>query len=648
MSENLRFKDHHSEQRLFRNRMLVAIVGVIILLGVLVARFYNLQVVHYEDYRTQSDQNRIQVRPIPPTRGLIYDRNGELLADNRPSYTLSIVRERVKDLDATLELLGHLVRLDDGHVEKFKRRLPRRRPFEPVPLRYRLSEEEIARISVNEFHLLGVSVEAELVRFYPEGSLFAHSVGYVGRINNRELSGFTVEDVRRYRGTQSIGKVGLERSYEELLLGDVGFENVETNARGRVLRVLERHDPKPGAELTLHMDTRLQEVATEALGDNRGAVVAIDVKTGGVLAFVSQPSFDPNLFVTGISFGDYSALRDSLDVPLFNRVVQGQYPPGSTLKPMMGLGGLAAGVISANTKVADPGYYQLPNSSHIYRDWKRWGHGSHVDLIQGLAQSCDVYFWDMAARWDIDGMHDIATRFGLGEKTGIDLPREYSGLFPSRDWKRGARGVPWFPGDSLNAVLGQGFVLATPLQLAVMTATIANRGTHYRPQMVMAIDSVEMPPEVMHHVDARPEHWDLVFEGMEAVVYSTQGTGKRAGAGLDFKVAGKTGTAQVVGIAQGAEYDSEALKERHRDHALFVAFAPADDPQIAVSVLVENGEGGGRVAAPVAREVFFDWMSRPLRNNAGVHTGQAFEPQTEPQPVVPSRSTQSSEVRARG
>ena len=620
MSENLRFKDHHTEQRLFRNRMLVAIFGVVVLLGVLVARFYNLQVVNYEDYRTQSDQNRIQVRPVPPTRGLIYDRNGEMLADNRPSYTLSVVRERVKDLDATLELLGHLVDLEDGDVEKFNRRLQRRRPFEPVPLRYRLSEEEIARISVNEFHLPGVSVEAELVRYYPESELFAHSVGYVGRINDRELSSFTEEDVRRYRGTQSIGKVGLERSYEDLLLGEVGYENVETNARGRVLRVLERHDPKPGAELTLHLDTRLQQVATEALGDNRGAVVAIDVKTGGVLAFVSQPSYDPNLFVTGISFKDYSALRDSLDVPLFNRVVQGQYPPGSTLKPMMGLGGLAAGIITAETEVADPGYYKLPNDSRIYRDWKRWGHGKHIDLIEGLAQSCDVYFWDMAARWNIDGMHDVATRFGLGEKTGIDLPREYPGLFPSRAWKRGARGVPWFPGDSLNAVLGQGFVLATPLQLAVMTATIANRGTHYRPQMVMAIDGVEQPPEVLHHVDARPEHWDLVFEGMEAVVYSTHGTGKKAGAGLDFKVAGKSGTAQVVGIAQGEKYDSEALKERHRDHALFVAFAPADDPQIAVSVLVENGEGGGRVAAPVAREVFFDWMSRPLENTASRHT----------------------------
>ncbi|MCA0899223.1 penicillin-binding protein 2 [Microbulbifer agarilyticus] len=618
MPENLHFKDHHTEQRLFRNRMLVAICGVMVLLGVLVARFYNLQVVHFEDYRTQSDENRIQVRPVPPTRGLIYDRNGQLLADNRPSYTLSIVRERVRDLDATLELIGQLVQLNDSDVEKFKRRLPRRRPFEPVPLRYRLSEEEIARISVNEFHLVGVSVEAELVRYYPEQDLFAHSVGYVGRINERELSGFTQEDVRRYRGTQSIGKVGLERSYEELLLGEVGFENVETNARGRVLRVLERQDPKPGAELTLHLDTRLQEVATRALGDKRGAVVAIDVKTGGVLAFVSQPSFDPNLFVTGISFKDYSTLRDSLDVPLFNRVVQGQYPPGSTLKPMMGLGGLADGIIDVDTKIRDPGFFKLPNDPRIYRDWKRTGHGNHVDLVQGLAESCDTYFWDMASRWSIDQMHDIATRFGLGEKTGIDLPREYPGLFPSRDWKRGARGVPWFPGDSLNAVLGQGFVLATPLQLAVMTATIANRGTHYRPQMVMAVDGVEQPPEVLHHVDARPEHWDVVFEGMEAVVYATNGTGKRAGAGLDFKVAGKTGTAQVVGIAQGAKYDSEALKERHRDHALFVAFAPMDDPQIAVSVLVENGEGGGLVAAPVARELFFDWMSRPLEDTASI------------------------------
>ena len=616
MHENLRLKDHHTEQRLFRNRMLVAICGVVVLIGVLIARFYDLQVVNYEDYRTQSDENRIQVRPVAPTRGLIYDRNGELLADNRASYTLSIVRERVKNLDETLELLGQLVRLDDSDVEKFNRRLPRRRPFEPVPLRYRLTEDEIARISVNEFRLPGVSVEAELVRYYPKGDLFAHSVGYVGRINDRELQQFSQEDVRRYRGTQSIGKVGLERSYEDLLLGEVGFENVETNARGRVLKVLERHDPKPGAELTLSLDSRLQQVATDALGDNRGAVVAIDVKTGGVLAFVSKPSFDPNMFVTGISFTDYRALSDSLDVPLFNRALQGQYPPGSTLKPMMGLGGLVAGVITGETQVADPGYFKLPNDPRIYRDWKRWGHGKHIDLIQGLAQSCDVYFWDMAARWNIDGMHDFATRFGLGARTGIDLPAERPGLFPSRDWKRGARGTPWFPGDSLNAVLGQGFVLATPLQLAVMTATIANRGSHFKPQVVMAVDGVEQPPEVLHHVEAKPEYWDLVFKGMEAVVYSIHGTGKRAGKDLDFKVAGKSGTAQVVGIAQGERYDSEALKERHRDHALFVAFAPVDDPQIAVSVLVENGEGGGLVAAPVAREVFAEWVSRPLEETA--------------------------------
>ncbi|WP_444899981.1 penicillin-binding protein 2 [Microbulbifer sp. VAAC004] len=611
MPHDHHLKDPHTEQRLFRNRVLVAIVGVIALLGVLIARFYNLQVVNYDDYRTQSDENRIQVRPVAPTRGLIYDRNGILLADNRASYNLSIVRERVKDLDATLELVGHLVRLDDGDVAKFRKRLRRRRPFEPVPLRFRLSEEEIARISVNQFGMPGVSVEAELVRYYALGDLFAHSVGYVGRISDRDLSNFTKEDVRLYRGTRSIGKVGLERSYEKTLLGEVGYENVEINARGRVLRVLEREDPKPGADLTLHLDAHLQQVASDALGDRRGAVVAIDVNTGGVLAFVSKPSFDPNLFVTGISFADYRALSDSLDVPLFNRAVQGQYPPGSTLKPLMGLGGLEAGLITRETKIKDPGFYKLPNDPRLYRDHVRWGHGEKVDLIQAMAQSCDVYFWDMAHRWDIDGMHDMAAHFGLGSKTGIDLPMERSGLFPSRDWKRGARGMPWFPGDSLNAVLGQGFVLATPLQLAVMTATIANRGTHYRPQMVKTINGVEQPAEILHNLEAHPDNWDLVFEGMEAVVNRSYGTGKRAGKDLNFRVAGKSGTAQVVGIAQGARYDSEALQERHRDHALFVAFAPVDKPRIAVAVLVENGEAGGGVAAPVARELFAEWVPRP-------------------------------------
>lgn len=621
MSDSLHLKDHHIEQRLFRNRMLVALAVVIVLTAILVARLYNLQVVHYDSYRTQSDENRIQVRPVAPTRGLIYDRDGILLADNRPSYTLSLVRERVNDLNATLELLAQLVRLEDSDVKKFNKRLPQRRPFEPVPLRFRLSEEEIARIGVNEFRLPGVSVEAELVRYYPQGELLAHSVGYVGRINTREQQRFSEEDRRRYSGTQSIGKVGLERAYEALLLGDVGFENVETNARGRVLRVLERRDPKPGAELVLHLDVDLQRAALNALGDQRGAVVAIDVQTGGVLAFVSQPTFNPNLFVTGISFDNYRSLRDSPDKPLFNRALQGQYPPGSTIKPMLALGGLAAGVIDANTRVRDPGYYRLPNSNHKYRDWK--AHGNQVDLQQALIESCDVYFYDMAHRWGIDGMHDIATRFGLGVKTGIDLPVESPGLYPSRAWKRGARGLPWFPGDNLNVVLGQGDVSATPLQLAVMTATIANRGLHYRPQLVKSIDGVEQPAEILHRIDVKDEYWDMIFEGMEGVVNHARGTGKKAGAGLDFKVAGKSGTAQLVSIAQGATYESLELHERHRDNALFVAFAPVDKPQIAVAVLVENGEGGGLVAAPVAREVFAEWMSRPRQTAEGTTAGEA-------------------------
>ncbi|WP_346837257.1 penicillin-binding protein 2 [Microbulbifer sp. SAOS-129_SWC] len=614
MPHDLHLKDPHIEQRLFRDRMLVALIGVAVLLGVLVARFYNLQVVNYDSYRTQSDQNRIQVRPVPPTRGLIYDRNGTLLADNRPSYTLSIVREHVKDMDRTLKLLGQLVELDSDDVDKFKKRLHRRRPFEPIPLRFRLSEKEIARVSVNEFRLPGVSVEAELVRYYPLGELFAHSVGYVGRINDRELRRFTEEDVRRYRGTQSVGKVGLERSYEDLLLGKVGYENVETNARGRVLRVLERHNPEPGADLTLSLDAQLQRVASDALGDRRGAVVAINVKTGGVLAFVSKPSFDPNLFVTGISFKDYRALSDSLDVPLFNRALQGQYAPGSTLKPMMGLGGLKDGIITPDYTVNDPGYFVLPNDDRRFRDWKRWGHGKHVDLKQAITESCDVYFYDLASRWTIEQMHDVATSFGLGAKTGIDLPVERSGLYPSRAWKRGARGLPWFPGDNLNAILGQGFVLATPLQLAVMTATLASRGTHLKPQVVKAINGEPVAPEVMHHVEARPQYWDEIFKDMRNVI--EHGTGRKVGQGLDFSVAGKSGSAQVVGIAQGERYDSEALKERHRDNALFVAFAPVENPQIAVSVLVENGEHGGSVAGPVAREVLVDWMSRHRNDTA--------------------------------
>lgn len=605
MSEAQRFKDHHREARLFTGRLMVAAALMAVLMLMLAGRYYSLQVVHHENYATRSDRNRVHVQPVPPTRGLIYDRRGELLADNRPSYTLSIIRERVDDMNRTLELLRSLVDIGQRDLEKFYDQLQQgRRPFEAIPLRYRLTEAEIARLAVNEYRLEGVEVNAQLVRHYPRADLFAHVLGYVGRISQADLAQFDQNQHRRYAGTHSIGKAGLEREYEAQLLGQVGSQNVETNARGRVLRVLEREDPSPGKDLRLHLDARLQAVAAHALAGQRGAVVALDVNTGGVLAAVSVPGFDPNLFVTGIGFHDYRRLNQSLNLPLFNRFLQGQYPPGSTIKPVVGLAGLHHDVVTSEDTVNDPGWYRLPGDDRRYRDWKRRGHGSEVDLREAITESCDVYFYDLGHRMGVDRIHSFGTRFGLGSRSRVDIPTERPGIWPSRAWKRENRGLPWFPGDNLNLAIGQGFALATPMQLAQMTATLANRGVRLRPQVVRRVGEQARPPIVEERLEVADRHWDQVIDAMEGVMHGEKGTARRVARGADYRMAGKTGTAQVVGIPQGEEYDSEALAERQRDHALFVGFAPVEAPQIAVAVIVENGESGSGVAAPMARAVF--------------------------------------------
>jgi penicillin-binding protein 2 len=610
VTDLLQFKDHHNEARLFASRVVAASLIVLTLLGLLVTRFYYLQVVHHSDYVTQSDANRIRVQPVPPTRGLIYDRNGVLLADNRPIFTLSIVRERAQNLTQTLATLRELIGISADEESEFRKALAqRRRPFEAVPLKYRLTDEEIARIAVNEYRLQGVEMGAQLVRHYPFHELFGHVIGYTARINEQELKGFDPETYQRYSGTHSIGKVGLERSYESILLGEVGDEHIEANAHGRVLRVLEQSPPTPGEDLHLFIDTELQRVAFEALAGRRGSVVAIDVATGGVLAMASAPSYDPNLFVTGISFADYKYLRESHNLPLFNRSIQGQYPPGSTVKPLMGLAGLQTNTVTANTTVRDPGFYRLPNDSRKYREWKKWGHGNAVDLREAIAESCDIYFYDLGHRMGIDLMHEYGVQFGLGSRTGIDMPGERPGIWPSRQWKRQDRRLPWFPGDNLNTSIGQGYVLATPLQLAVMTATIATRGEQLKPRLVAQVGDTPTQREVVHQVNIAPQHWDYVFNAMRDVVHGPHGTARVIAKDLAYDIAGKTGTAQVVGIAQGEEYNAEELEERHRDHALFVAFAPVKNPKIAVAVMVENGEHGSSTAGPVAHAVLDAYMA---------------------------------------
>lgn len=607
MAKPIRIKDHLSEAGIVQRRIILAVVSILLLSGVLLARMYWLQVVQYEHHSTLSENNRVHVQPIPPSRGRIYDRNGVVLAENRPSFSLNITRERVPDLDATVALVKELLALDDEDIEQLKRRLDqRRRPFEAVPVMFNLSEDQIARIAVNQFRLPGIEVQASFVRHYPQGEHFAHAVGYVGRINEREMERI---DRVAYAGTHYIGKTGVERFYEELLHGRVGYEEVETNARGRVLRVLKRTEPESGRDLTLHLDSRLQAIAEQALGARRGAVIAIEPATGGVLAYVSQPSFDPNLFVTGISHKDYGELRDSIDQPLFNRVLRGLYPPGSTIKQIVALAGLEYGVTTRTARVYDPGFYQLPNNSHKYRNWNRYGDG-WVDMKLAMARSNDTYFYDLAHKLGIDRMHAFMSQFGLGSRVSLDMFEESAGLMPSREWKRASRRQPWYPGETLITGIGQGYMLTTPLQLAHATALIANKGVWKRPRLLaqsegMAPDETDTPPDVKLK---NPDDWNFIIDTMEEVMHGERGTSRAAALGAPYRIAGKTGTAQVVAIAQGARYDSAALQERHRDHALYVGFAPADDPKIAVAVMVENGESGGRVAAPVARTLFDAWL----------------------------------------
>jgi penicillin-binding protein 2 len=608
MPQHIALKDPHRESRIYSARTVAAVLAVVVALGLVLARYYGLQITEYETYRTQSERNRVQLQPLPPKRGLIYDRNGILLADNTPSFILSVVKERVRDLDATLAELQALVPISESDLEKFHDKLKRRRPYEAVPLHFRLTEEERARLAVNLYRLPGVVVDAQLLRHYPHGELFSHALGYVGRINEREAFELDESD---YRGTFHVGKVGVEKYYEDMLHGDVGYQNVETNAHGRVLRVLERHDPNPGADLTLHLDIRIQQAAFDALGDRRGAVVAIDPRTGGVLALVSTPGFDTNLFVNGISTTDYSALRDSLDVPLFNRAIQGQYPPGSTVKPFMGMAGLESGLVTPETTVPDPGWYRLPGDSRRYRDWilriRGTGHAPKVDLNMAIAESCDVYFYDLARRLTIDRMHDHLLPFGLGARTGVDTTNERRGVLPSTRWKREAMAQAWYPGETLSAGIGQGYMLATPMQLAVATSVMASKGVRHTPRLLQAIDGQPVEAPLLEPIAASEMNWQEVHEGMLEVVHGRRGTAKGLSKDIQYRMAGKTGTAQVIGIAQNAVYNEEEVAERHRHHGLFIAFAPYESPTIAVAIIVENG-GGSSAASPIARKVIDTWL----------------------------------------
>jgi len=603
------FKDHRREGALFGRRTLVAVLFVVVCLTLVTARLTKLQVLEHDHFSTLSEDNRIKIQPLPPSRGLIYDRNGVLLADNLPSYNLEITPEKVADLDATLAELARILPISDDDRERFRRMLPKRRRFEGVPIRLDLNEDERARFAVNGHRFPGVDIHAELLRYYPEGIATAHVLGYVGRINEDEMQRIDVSD---YAGTSHIGKLGVEKAHEGWLHGHVGHEQAVVNARGRVLERREEKPPLPGRDLHLFLDVRLQKDAIAALGEHRGAVVAIDPGTGGVLALASTPTYDPNPFVGGISHAEYAALRDNPDMPLYNRAIRGQYPPGSTIKPFVALAGLALGAVHPMDGKYCGGYFQLPGSSHRYRCWRRGGHGT-VALEAAVVQSCDVYFYRLANDLGVERLAGFLSEFSFGKRTGADIAGELGGLLPTPGWKERVRKQIWYPGETLILGIGQGSFLVTPLQLAAGAAAIANRGHFIVPRMVEATRAGVGKPllateAVVHQIEVdNPSHWQEVIDAMSDVVESGRGTARRIFT-EDYRIAGKTGTAQVFTVGQSEHYNEDQVAERMRDHALFIAFAPVEEPRIAVAVIVENGGHGGSVAAPIARAVMDSYL----------------------------------------
>jgi penicillin-binding protein 2 len=617
-------KDHHREKRLFAGRLLIASIACAFLVGLVVARLVQLQIVDYEHFAERSKGNRVRIEPLPPNRGLIFDRKGRVLAENLPAYQLELIPEQVPHVEETLERLAGLELIKREDIPRFvemSRSGPR---FKAVTLRFRLSDNEISHFAVQRPRFPGVDFRPRLVRHYPHGALAAHAVGYVGALSTDDLARVDPAD---YAGTAHTGKTGVEYYNEEQLHGSTGFRQIVTNARGRQVpagsrglaqTLLESDVPEPGGNLHLSLDLDLQRAATEGLEGRRGSVVAIDPGNGEILALVSSPSFDPNAFALGMSTSEYNALRLNQDQPLFNRAVRGSYPPGSTIKPMLALAALETGATNLTRRTFCRGFYTLPGSTHRYRDWRPQGHGE-VDLHDAITQSCDVYFYEISREIGIEAMHHYLDQFGLGQRTGIDMLGEAPGLVPSREWKRQAfsdrANQVWFPGETVIASIGQGYMLATPLQLAHATATLAMRGERYRPHLVAAYeDPISggrdlVRPEALPRVAIENEfYWDSVLAAMNAVMQSETGTARATGLGAPYAMAGKSGTAQVFSVAQEDEYDEEEVAERLRDHALFIAFAPLEEPRIAVAVIVENGQSGSRVAAPIARRLMDEYL----------------------------------------
>jgi penicillin-binding protein 2 len=612
-------KDVHSERRLFLARVILASVISLLLLGTVMARLIQLQVVNHELFAEKSQGNRVRIEPVPPIRGLVFDRKGRVIAENLPAYQLELIPEQVDDIDDTLNRLAAINLIESEDIPRFKD-LSRSGPrFQPVTLKVRLSEDEIANFAIQRPRFPGVDFQPRLVRHYPDGDLVAHAVGYVGALSTEDLQRL---DPASYAGTSHTGKTGVESSFESDLHGDAGYRHLIANARGRQVpgdtsELLDSlpvdQVPVPGSNAYLSIDLDLQRITAQAFAGRRGALVALDPWTGEILALFSSPAFDPNLFAVGMSTSQYRELSENPDRPLFNRAVRGTYPPGSTIKPMLSLAALETGATNLTRKSICQGYFMLPGDDHRYRDWKPEGHGP-VDLHDAIAQSCDVYFYEISRDVGIDAMHDYLDRFGLGTKTGIDIGGESTGLVPSKDWKknnfRDRDNQRWYHGETVIASIGQGYMLATPLQLASAAAALATRGQRYQPRMVAAIEDALtgerrlMQPKRLPDVEISNEfYWENIVGAMHDVMQGPRGTARAVGYGAPYEMAGKSGTAQVVSISQEEEYDDVELEERQRDHALFISFAPLDDPRIAVALIVENGESGSGVAAPIARAI---------------------------------------------
>lgn len=609
MSRTVELRNHGRELRYFQLRLAISAGFVLLLFGLLFARFFYLQVSQREHYHTLAEANRISISPIAPNRGLIFDRNGEVLAHNYSAYTLEIMPSKISNLEATINELAGVVEIATRDRKRFKKLLGESKKFESLPIRTRLSDVEVARFAANRYRFPGVEIKARLFRQYPKGEGASHVVGYIGRINSQDLQQLEASgDSTNYRGSDYIGKIGVEQSYEKELHGITGFEEVETDAAGRAVRVLSRTPPISGNNLKLSLDAKLQEVAEQAFGERRGALVAIDPTSGDVLAFVSKPGFDPNLFVDGIDSENWDLLNNSIDRPLNNRALRGVYPPGSTFKPFMALAGLELKKRTPQYTISDAGFFSLPGRSHRYRDWKVGGHGS-VDMHKSLVISCDTYYYGLANDLGIDKIFSFISQFGLGKLTGIDIEGEVSGLLPSQEWKMRRHKQKWYAGDTISVGIGQGYNLTTPLQLAFATAILASNGTVFRPHLVKQVTNSktgavrDIVTQPLYTLDFNPDNLLRVHNALVDVT-RPGGTAARAGAGAAYTFAGKTGTSQVIGMKQGEKYVESKINERHRDHALFIAYAPAEKPKIALAVLVENGGHGGSAAAPIARLVF--------------------------------------------